>query len=243
MSSKLTTLEDFLSKYLKNQKSKNGADTYEEYKNKIGANYNTVYGRGMQSLYVDALKSSPSYKQNYANLENKGLQNSGYKEYLADKNANLYEAKAYSLAAARNNSASKTARGYLEYLEKYENEQTRKTKSVMTHLIENSVVDPEIALSYAIGQGLSEEDATAVVKSAYSINRQKVLNSILEQTVSLGLDRDGAVLLAKKMGITDSDAEKIGYEVEELLKYYGNVSDSYLQYLEQKSNKTTNTFD
>ena len=243
MSYKLSSIEDFLKKHMKNQSIKNGSDTYEEYKHKIGADYDREYGRAMNSLYVNALKNSPSYKENYAELENKGLHNSGYREYLAEKSADNFIKSAEAITSKKSKEASKTLSGYLEYLEDYANKQTKLKNSVSSHLIKSGIANLDTALSYAIAQGLTREDAEAVARDAYTINRQKVLNTILEQAAGLGLDRTGAVLLAKKMGVSDDDAETIGNEVEGMMKYYGNVSDGYLEYLEQKSNKTTNTFD
>ena len=64
----------------------------------------------------------------------------------------------------------------------------------------------------------------------------KVFNSILEQTVRLGLDSEGARQLAVKMGVSDEDAKSFAEEIQELLDYYGNISEEYLEFLEQRNN-------
>jgi hypothetical protein len=105
----------------------------------------------------------------------------------------------------------------------------------MSHLIDNDIVDINTAIAYGVTAGLSKEDATLVGQSAYEVTKQKVLNKILEQTVSLGLDTEGAKMLAIKMGVSESDAEEIAKEVGEMLDYYRNLSDDYLEFLENRS--------
>ena len=124
----------------------------------------------------------------------------------------------------------------MSYLEKYHDKQSKIKDNVLSHLIDNDVVDINTAIAYGVNSGLSREDAEIVGKNAYEITKQKVLNNILTQTVSLGLDEDGAKMLALKMGLSDDDAAEIAKEVGELLKYYRNLSDDYLDFLENRSN-------
>ena len=111
-----------------------------------------------------------------------------------------------------------------------------------SHLIDKGVVNLDDAVAYGIAQGLSKEDAIAIGNNVYSVNKQKVFNDILSQSATLGLDRDGAVMLAKKMGVTEIDAQAFGDEIDEMLKHYSSISEGYLEYLKQQSEKTTNTF-
>ena len=77
---------------------------------------------------------------------------------------------------------------------------------------------------------------SAIGRSAYEVTKQNVFNTVLEQTVRLGLDKEGARMLAVKMGVSEADALSFAEEVEDMLRYYGNVSKEYLEYLEQRSN-------
>ena len=124
---------------------------------------------------------------------------------------------------------------YVSYLDKYKDKTSSVKKSVMSHLISNDVVDLNTAIAYGISAGLSKEDATLVGQTAYEVTKQKVFNTLLEQTVSLGLDAYGAKLLALKMGVSDVDANAFASEISDLLKYYGNISEDYLEFLEQRS--------
>ena len=245
MPNKLSTLEDFMKKYISNQKLSNGADSFETYKFKNGVDYDNDFNKAAVNLYANKKKNASSYGANYRNLANKGLQNSGYADYI-DNLANLTYASNLSKLENKKSDAQKLALGgYSDYLEKYSNKQTSLKKSVSSHLIKNNVVNLEDAIAYGLSMGLSQEDAIAIGENAYSVTKQKVYNDILKEAVSFGLDKEGAVMLAKKMGMTDSDAEAVGEEVREMMSHYQNVSQSYLdylKYLEEKSSHTTNTF-
>lgn len=242
LSEKLTTLEEFMKKYISNQRLAGSADSFDIYKHKNGINYDRTFTKAVKSLYADQKRNSASYGQNYRNISNKGLQNSGYAEYINAISSSKYNSGLDRLKDERGTALTKALGGYTSYLQRYADKQTSLKKSVTSQLINNGIVNLNDAVSYAIGQGLSEEDAIAVGNNAYSVNKRKVFNSILEQSASLGLDKDGAIMLAKKMGFTDDDAAEIGEEVSEMMKHYRDISSEYLEYLEQKSNQITNTF-
>lgn len=164
------------------------------------------------------------------------MQNSGYSSYIDDSADNAFHSGAEALKDTFVQNESKAKASYASYLEKYSDKQKQIKNSVMSHLISNDVVDLNTAIAYGINAGLSREDAQSVGKSAYEITKQKVLNKIIEQTVSLGLDEKGAKMLALKMGVTEADANGIAKEVGDLLKHYRSVSDEYLDYLEKMSN-------
>ena len=137
--------------------------------------------------------------------------------------------KSYAADEAKNRAS------YVSYLDKYENKQNRLKKSVMSHLIDNEIVDLGTAVAYGMSAGLSKENAELIGQSVYEVTKQKVFNNVLEQSVRLGLDKEGARMLAIKMGVSSEDAESFADEVAELMKYYGNITEDYLDYLEQRS--------
>lgn len=234
--SKITSLEDLIKKYLSKNPTHATADTYDLYKHKNGINTAKSYSDAVNSLYSSLKKNSSSYGANNRNIYNKGLQNSGFSSYIDALNDNAFLKSAKNLKEAYSNEESNARSSYASYLEKYNDRQQKVKRNVMSHLIDNDVVDINTAIAYGIHAGLSAEDAEAVGQSAYSVTKQKVLNDILEQTVTLGLDKQGAKKLALKMGVNETDAELMANEVEELLSYYRELSDDYLEYLEQRSN-------
>ena len=231
-----TTLDDIL----KNKLSKGSAtspDTYEAYLRKKGASSKSGYSNAVANLYASTRKDLSSYGANKRKLDNYGLQNSGYATYIDDFANKKFER---GLAEIKQNYAQKDIEdslGYAEYLTDYQNKQNSLKKSVMSHLVNNGVVDLTTAIAYGISAGLSQEDAENVGRSAYGVAKQKVFNTILEDTVRLGLDKEGARLLAVKMGVSDEDARGFAEEISALLDYYGDISNDYLEFLEQRANQ------
>ncbi len=235
------SLESYLRRMLKDTPS--GADSLEVFKHKSGADYRTSYSDTMRSLYAGLKRNLSSQSVNNTALANKGLQNSGFSAYMKSKLRSGYKSDAIKAEGQRGEDENALINNYRSYIEKHTEKQSGIRNQVAEHLVNTGILNKADAVSYAMGAGLSESDAISVAENVYSINRKKLLDDILKQTASLGLDREGAVMLAKKMGASDEDAEMIGDEVNELLEYYASISEDYLEYLEENSKSTTKTFD
>ena len=233
--SKATTLEELMKKYLSKNPTLGTPDSYDVYKHKNDLSSVKSYTDAVNSLYASSKKNTSSYGVNNRKMSNKGLQNSGYATYVDNLAKDSFTLGLNSLNAERAKKENEARSSYASYLEKYKDKQNKVKDDVMSHLIGNDIVDINTAIAYGVTAGLSREDAEIVGQSAYEITKQKVLNKILEQTVSLGLDEEGAKMLALKMGVNDSDAEGIAKEVGELLKHYRDLSDDYLEVLENRS--------
>ena len=228
-------IEDILAKVRADQSITNRADTYEEYKRKNGIDTTGGYADAVNALYASLRRGSSSYGQNNRQISNKGLQSSGYAAYIDELGKTKFDSGLTKIKDDYAKRESNASLGYVGYLEKYADKQNTLKKSVMTHLVNNDVVDLNTAIAYGLSAGLSREDAESVGKSAYDVTKQKVFNSILAQTVSLGLDKEGARKLAIKMGVSESDAESFAEEIGDMLDYYGNISKEYLEFLEQRT--------
>lgn len=233
---KTNLLKEIEKMYLKSNPTLGMADSYDLYKYKNGLNTAKSYSDAVSSLYAASKKNLASYGANNRILNNKGLQNSGYSEFLDDNAKSSFEYGAKALKDSYDAKDNENRLSYASYLEKYKEKNQSVKDSVMSHLVSNDIVDLSTAVAYGMNAGLSYDDAKAIGQSAYRITKQKILNDILKQTASLGLDREGAKMLALKMGLATSDAEEIANEVSELLKYYGSISKEYLEFLEQRSN-------
>lgn len=234
--SKPTTLEELLKKYLSKNPTVGTPDSYDVYKHKNGLSPIKSYTDAVNSLYVSSKKNASSYGENSRIINNKGLQNSGYANYIDDLAENSFTAGLKSLKDIYSANESKARSSYASYLEKYRDNQAKIKDNVLSHLIDNDVVDINTAIAYGVNSGLSREDAEIIGKNAYEITKQKVINNILSQTVSLGLDEDGSKILALRMGLSENDAADVAKQVGELLKYYRDLSDDYLEFLENRSN-------
>lgn len=236
--SKPVTLEELVKKYLSEKPSLGKPDTYDLYKHSKGLSNAQSYSDSVASLYASSKRSLPSYGANNRIINNKGLQNSGYESYIRDAAKSKLGTELESLKSSFAKDEAKNRASYASYLESYKDKTDSTKRSVMKHLVSNGVVDLSTATAYGISAGLSAEDAALVGKSAYELTKQKVFNNLLDQTVRLGLDKEGARLLALKMGVSEEDASGFADEIDEMIDYYRNISEDYLEFLEQRSNKS-----
>ncbi len=231
---KVKTLEELVKKYLEGKPSLGTPDTYDTYKHKNGLSGAKSYSDAAAKLYASSKRGSSTFGANNRIINNKGLQNSGYAAYIDSLAKNSLNSGLGSLESNYLNLETESRQSYASYLDKYRDKLETTKRSVMSHLVNNDVVDLDTAVAYGISAGLSKEDAALVGQSAYEVTKQKVFNKLIEQTVSLGLDKDGAKALAIKMGVSEEDATGFADEIDELLKYYRSLSDGYLEYLEQR---------
>lgn len=233
---KATTLEELIEKYLDKTPAVGVADSYDLYKHKKGLSGAKSYSDAIGSLYANSKKNLSAFGANSHKIGNKGLQNSGYAAYIDSLAKNAFKSGANSIGDTFAKNEANARSSYASYLESYADKQSTVKRNVMTHLIKNDVADLTTAIACGMSAGLSREDAEAVGRSVYEVTKQSLFNKILEKSVTLGLDKDGAKTLAMKMGISESDADTFAEEVEDMLKYYRSISDDYLEYLEQRSN-------
>ena len=232
---KISTLEELVKKYLGSNNNIGAPDSYDLYKHKNGLSTSKSYSDAVGSLYASSKRALSSFGENSRRINNKGLQNSGYSAYIDNLAESSFKSGLKDLSKQYAERDANSMMSYASYLDRYKDQTASLKKNVMSHLISNDVVDLNTAIAYGISAGLSKEDASLIGQSAYEVTKQKVFNKILEQTVSLGLDSEGAKMLALKMGASDEDATAFASEVSELLKYYGNISEDYLEFLEQRS--------
>lgn len=229
------TYEELLKKYISKSNKSSSPLSFDQYKHENNLSYRDSYANAIGALYASSKRSGSDYGANKENIANKGLQNSGYSDYIDALATKKFNDGLTSLSNDLNAKESKSASSYAGYLEQYESKKNSLKNSVMSHLINNDIVDLSTAIAYGMSAGLSEEEATLVGQGAYEVTRQKVLNNILEQTASLGLDKEGAKLLGIKMGLSEDDAMSVAEEVAELLDYYQSISEDYLDFLKQRA--------
>ena len=204
---KTTLLDELKKKYLSENPMLGMADSYDVYKHKNGLNTSKSYSDAVNALYASTRKSLSNYGQNSRILNNKGLQNSGYSDYIDASAEERFDSEKNALKALYTDAEATNLGSYASYLEKYKEKQQSIKNNVLSHLVDSGITDLPTAIAYGINSGLSYDDAKAMGQSAYSVTKDKVTNEILKQSASLGLDRDGAKMLAIKMGMTTTDAE------------------------------------
>ena len=232
---KSATLEELVDKYLKGKSPLSSAESYDEYKHKRGMLYGNDYSDAAGAIYAEAKKGLSTYGANSRKIHNKGLQNSGYASYIDKMSENKFAKDLSSLKDLYKKNETEAKLSYASYLDSYRDKQNSLKRSVMSHLVGNDVTDINTAVAYGMSAGLSEEDALEIGKGAYEVTKKKIFDKLIEQTVSLGLDKDGARKLAINMGISEEDANGFAEQIGELLEHYKSLSSDYLDFLESRA--------
>lgn len=211
------------------------ADSLDVYKHKNGLDTAKSYSDAVNSLFSTSKSRLSTYGENSRQINNKGLQNSGYADYIDAKAKSSFDYGKAALEDSYRRSNEDTLSSYASYIEKYQDKQNSTKNRVLSHLIDNSILDISTAIAYGINAGLSFDDAKEIGESAYQTSKNKIANDILKQSVSLGLDQAGAKKLAINMGLSSRDADEIAKKVADMLDYYNNISSDYLAFLEERS--------
>lgn len=232
---KAVTLEDLVKKYLDKIPKINEPRTLDDYKHQNGIDNERSYSDAVGSLLASSKQKLSTFGANERKLSNKGLQNSGFASYIDSLAKNSFSSGLDKLGKKYAKDEAAIRSSYASYLDSYNDKKASIKKSVMSHLIDNGVTDKNTALAYGISAGLSADEANEISESVYSVTRKKVFDRVLEQTLSLGLDKEGAKMLALKMGISEGDADEFASEIDDIIKYHRDISKEYLEFLEQQS--------
>jgi len=234
-----STLEEFFENYIKNKSIKNSAKSYTDYIKEKGGDYREDYSRGVQRAMIDRLKGDTGHGTDEEAILSHGLTGSGYSEYLRRKNSFDYDGRIASLDRGLYEKESDLRQGYLSYLSDFEENQMELRERVMNNLIDRGVVDEKAAYNYAINAGLEPKDALAVGKSVFSTTLQALRKKIMDEISLQKMSSEGAIAYAKALGMSDSEAEKLGEFAKYYEDYFLQFTDGYLEYLEELGNKNT----
>lgn len=232
---KLSLLDVLKEQYAIQSPTLGRADSYDLFKHKNNLNQANSYSDAVSSLFADTKKGLSSYGENSRIFNNKGLQNSGYSDFVDVMSRKMFERGKDALKSSYGRTEAENLSSYASYLAKFKDKQDSTKRSVLSHLVNNDILDINTAIAYGVNAGLSFDDAKALGESAYQTTKEKIANEILKQSVSLGLDQAGAKKLAMNMGLSITDAAEIADEVAEMLKYYSSISKDYLAFLEERS--------
>lgn len=198
---------DALSKRLE---GKNRSLTYAEW---LERNAPQDGGTELRTASTRRAKSSPDYGAAAEAISDRGLDRSGYADYLREKNEEQYRKAAAGIA--EKNAATDTGKGYLAYLKDWETAQNKLMKSTLSHLAANRVSDVSDAYADALAAGLTDDRARLVSRVAPALGSygarklREGIAGILSVSLGAGLSGDEAEMLARAFGISETDAKKL----------------------------------
>ena len=201
-----TKLEEYFESYMK--KRDTGAD-YDDFSTYINKNRGQKATDGAENIILSAKKGTGA-------LATRGLNRTGYEQYLRDKTESaIKEAQKESLTA-RDKEAQSLANGYLSYLDTVIKKADTLKRTVTGELVAREIVSPDMAFQYAKERGLSDKDAKSAAKVSYATLKTKVQKELMELAVSYKIDGEVARNMALGLGFTEEDAKWIEIKINNL---------------------------
>ena len=231
--SEIKSLEEYMRNYFRSTTLENGPMSFSSFKSQSGSDPMGDYARAMSMATQKAMKTSSSYGTRATALEKLGLTKTGYGDYLAALEKENLEKTQNALLSQRKSAEYNQAQNYLSYLTDYAQEQQTLGTRITDALVRERITDSDTAYLYAIHNGLSPEMAKKAVSDSYGIIREKLISEIMTRVAALELDGQGAEIYARHMGMSEEDSKMIGEQAKELYAHYIEVTDKYLEYLDQ----------
>ena len=236
------TLSEFIENYIKNLNISGTPLSFEDYKVTLGPSFENTYYRTMKSALAKRQADKGIYGSSSSALKDAGLSRSGYRDHLSRLADDKYKSTVLSLDEQRQAKDDEAAAGYTNYLENYARSEKKLRNTVREQLLSKGIINSETAYRYALESGLSEKDARAVSESAYSLARQKVINDVMKQIVSLQLDERTTAMVAKEAGLNNADVLHLSELAKEYFEYLNSLPGDYQGTLEDIENLANNKY-
>ena len=233
------TLEDFVKTYIQNKAKSSSKESYSDWLISNGINSEKIYSDSIRDITGDYERAKSGYGSLGESLAELGLTASGYSDYLA---ANAYSTMQKRKMGAKNKYAENEAEnrsGYSNYLREISDAASKAYKSVVTAISNEGIMDYEKAYNYAVGAGLSEDDAKLAAKTASDIVRKSIRQSIIKAIVSKGFNKKQAKDYSLALGLSEAEAEELGKYAAEINEYE-HFDSEYLEYLKNKAESEKN---
>ncbi len=237
-----SSLEEFFENYINNKRITNSAESFDEYRARSVPDYDAEYSRGVESAYLDAMRSRADRGTGAERIFSSGLSGSGYARRLYELSKGNYEKQLSELSGERGLKKTRALLGYADYLSDYGRRQDSLMNTVRGELIKNGVINAERAYEYALGRGLSDDRARAVSGGIYSVLKDKIIADLIDRVITYRLDAKSAGELAEKYGLNPSDTEYVRREAERLRGSDLTVGGDELSRLESEADKVTSSF-
>ena len=205
-------------------KKKNDEKSYRAWLSESGASPQGERLDAIASAKVDAAFNSRSRGASLESLANGNLQRSGYADYL--KSQDIYKTE-HALSSADEVAAItelKNLSGYGKYLAKYNAIQEDIKKQVTDILVEDRCFDKDKAYRYAMGHGLSEENANLVATNATRLSMERVTKDAINYARKYDFSKDLAKKYAKRLGLNEYYSSLVA---DGVYRYYDDASAYY----------------
>lgn len=229
------TLEEFVKNYI-NNKSKAGEKTsYADWLSLNGINSEGIYRDSLKDINGDYIRAKSEYGTLAERLGQLGLSSAGYSDYLSGKAYSEMQKRKAGAKAAYSENERKNRKGYGEYLEKQVKEAREIYENTVASITKAGIMNYEDAYAYAIGAGLTEENAALAAKSAGDAVRKQIWNTAVKTVIEKSYNEKQAREYALLLGLSEEEANELG-KYADRINSHGYYSSDYLDYIKDKVN-------
>ena len=229
------SLENFVESYIAAKKKENKRLGFSDWLKQNSVS--TPDGGKLKSAAGELLRAQNTYGKTAEKLGTNGMLGSGYEKRLAEisrakAGENFTEAK-----ASLSDKIQKAKTSYQNYLSKNAGLNARIFRSTVNSIKDSSITDYDTAYFYAIGAGLSENDAKAAATAATDAVKKDLKVSISKSIISKKLTELEAREYATTLGFSKDEIEEIAAYAKRVNELIGSGDISYEDYLKYLENK------
>jgi hypothetical protein len=229
------TLEEFVKNYINNKSKADKKTGYADWINLNGINSEGIYRDSLKDINGDYIRAKSEYGTLAERLGQLGLSSGGYSDYLNGKAYSEMQKRKAGAKSAYSENERKNRKGYGEYIEKLEKEARDTYENTVASITKAGIMNYDDAYAYAIGAGLTEENAVLAAKSAGDAVRKQVWNNAIKTVIEKSYNEKQAREYALLLGLSEEEANELG-EYASKINSRGYYSSDYLDYIKDKVN-------
>jgi hypothetical protein len=200
----------------------NDKRTYTAWLSDNGINAEKIAGEKIAKAMKDSSLSRVDYGVKAQRLSEKGLLDDGYAEYLRSSLQDKAAAKIKTADEELIQNRYKNARGYAEYVEKYNALQGKIMESVKKTITDMECFDINQAYEIALKEGLSDENAMATAALGVNSAREKVTDDVIRFVLKNRLTEIVARRYAMNQGLSEPYVKRVEKAVRSSYYYTGS---------------------
>ena len=233
---KPVTLQDYIDKYLSDNKELTSPKSYEEFIMHGGRGASVVGSEGKLSAEKSYARSLSTYGKRADRLGSDGLTGSGYARYINDAAKRQKEASYEMARGGELSIAAENRTGYAEYLAKLTEGAKKLRDDILDKLEGSMMTDYDSVYKLALTLGLPDKDADAVAKLTTETAIKKLSDKAILDVTEKRMSTAQAPKYAMSLGRPDSEVEKIANYAEYINQTinYENTPNNYLDYLKDQ---------
>ncbi len=233
---KKQTLEDFIRTYINNLKLENSGEISRI--SHVNEGENDARGSFLKAsadINNSFVKSGGGYGRYAESLAKRGLNLSGYADYIKKHAERERGEKLESALSSAIGTEYKNLQKYRSYVEKINTEKAKekenKINKVTAALEGTNILSYDDAYNYALSEGLDENTAEAAAKNAVLQNSRKVRQNIIKIILNKRLSAEETFVYATALGLDEPAAAELAEYAKKINESFNPSNGSYADYI------------